>query len=134
MTHATQLYEDRWGEVIDRPHAGYVEIRWYDSTQSMTRSDFEVWLTMFAGQVELVRRPGVLVDSTRFLMDPGLMNAEWRDTNIVPRYNAAGVRKFAFHMPEGMPMNGTPPAVEGPANYPTGYFARRHDAVAWITT
>jgi len=31
MTRATQLYEDRWGEVIDRPDDGFVEIRWYDT-------------------------------------------------------------------------------------------------------
>jgi hypothetical protein len=36
------------------------------------------------------------------------MDGPWRDVNIIPRYNAAGVRKFAFHMPDGMPMIGEP--------------------------
>jgi hypothetical protein len=36
------------------------------------------------------------------------MDGPWRDANIIPRYNAAGVKKFA-HMPEGMPMIGEPP-------------------------
>jgi hypothetical protein len=134
MTPATQLYEDRWGAVIDHPDEGYVEIRWFDSTESMSRNDFETWLTTFARQVEQTRRPGILVDATRFLMDPAHMSAEWRDAHIVPRYNAAGVRKFAFHMPDGMPMIGSPPAAEGPATYPTAYFARRHNAVAWLTS
>ena len=47
MTNATQLYEDRWDAVIDRADEGYVEIRWYDSTESMSKSDFEAWLTSF---------------------------------------------------------------------------------------
>ena len=133
MTRATQLYEDRWGEVIDRPDDGIVEIRWYDTTESMSQTDFETWLMTFAKQVEAVRRPGILVDATRFLLDPAHMNAQWRDAHIVPRYNASGVRKFAFHMPDGMPMIGALPAAEGPATYPTAYFARRRDAVAWLT-
>jgi hypothetical protein len=46
------------------------------------------------------------------------MSAEWRDTHIIPRYHAAGVRKFAFYMSESMPMIGAPPAAEGPAFLP----------------
>jgi hypothetical protein len=57
---------------------------------------------------------------------------EWRDANIVPRYNAAGVKKFAFHMPAGMPAIGTAPSREGPADYPTAYFGRRQDALDWL--
>ena len=63
-------------------------------------------------------------------MDPSQIDAEWRDANIVPRYNSAGVKAFAFHT--GMPAIGSEPAVEGPARYPTGYFGRRGEAVAWI--
>ena len=61
------------------------------------------------------------------------MDANWRDANIIPRYNAAGVTKFAFLMPEGMPAIGAPPAPEGPAEFPTAYFGRRADAVEWLT-
>jgi hypothetical protein len=61
------VYEDRWGEIIDRPDAGFVEIRWYDTTRAMNKSEFEQWLRTFAEQVKRLRRPGVLVDGTRFL-------------------------------------------------------------------
>ena len=60
------------------------------------------------------------------------MDGTWRDENIVPRYEAAGVRKFAFHMPAGMPAIGSDPAPEGVAKYPTGYFGTRRDALAWL--
>jgi len=132
MSTATHVYEDQWGALIDHGDAGYVEIRWYDSTDAMSRDEFQQWLTAFAKEVQRLRRPGILVDATRFLMDPAKMNSEWRDANIVPHYNAAGVTKFAFLMPEGMPAIGSPPAVEGPAAFPTAYFARRQQALDWL--
>src|SRR5260370_41648699 len=65
-------------------------------------------------------------------MSPAKMDGPWRDANIIPRYNAAGVRKFAFHMPEGMPMIGQPPENEVPGRFPTGYFGKRQEALAWL--
>ena len=132
MSAVTQVYEDKWGAVIDRGDAGYVEIRWYDSTDAMSRDEFQQWLAAFAKEVERLRWPGILVDATRFLMDPANMSGEWRDANIIPHYNAAGVKKFAFLMPEGMPAIGSPPAVEGPAKFPTAYFGRRQEALDWL--
>ncbi|MFT4626735.1 MAG: hypothetical protein ACI8PZ_005413 [Myxococcota bacterium] len=126
------LHEDRWGAVIDRMTDGYLEIRWFDATSQMSVEDFQGWLTRFAEEVGANRRGGVLVDATRFRMPPENMDAAWRDEHIIPRYNAAGVRGFAFLMPDGMPAIGTPPASEGPAEFPTAYFGRREDALAWL--
>jgi hypothetical protein len=128
----TVLFEDEYGSTIDRPDANFIEIRWYDATASFTTEGFNSWLQRFAGAVEAVRRPAVLVDSVQFRMDMARMDAEWRDANIIPRYNKAGVRKFAFLMPEGMPAIGAPPTVEGPADFPTAYFGSRADALAWL--
>jgi hypothetical protein len=128
----TQLYEDRWGAVIDRPESGYLELRWYDTTAEMSAAEFEKWLALFAGYCERTRRPGVLIDSTNFRMDPVNLNWEWRDANITPRYNAAGVRKFAFHMPAGMPAIGQPPAPDGRADFPTAFFGTRQAALDWL--
>jgi hypothetical protein len=126
------VYEDRWGEIIDRPDADLIEIRWYDSTAALTADGFQRWLTRFASEVEKAGRKGILTDGTSFQMEPSEMDAEWRDVNIVPRYNAAGVKAFAFHMPQGMPAIGSEPAIEGPAQYPTAYFGSRAEALAWI--
>jgi hypothetical protein len=35
-------------------------------------------------------------------------------------------------MPAGMPAVGAPPAPEGPAALPTGYFDSRPAALAWL--
>ncbi len=128
-----QIYEDGWGEVFDRPTADLIELRWFDTTAEMSAHEFQSWLTKFAECVERCGRSRVLVDNTAFRMSPTKMDGPWRDVNIIPRYNAAGVRRFAFHMPEGMPMIGVPPANEAPGRFATGYFGTRQDALDWLT-
>jgi hypothetical protein len=130
----THVWEDRFGAVIEYPDAQYLEIRWYDTTEEMSAGQFQDWLAGFAAEVERRKQPGILVDATRFLMNPANMNEQWRDENIIPHYNAAGVRRFAFHMPEGMPAIGTDPKPVGPADFPTAYFARRQDALDWLAS
>jgi hypothetical protein len=132
MADVEHVYEDRWGEVIDRSGTELVELRWNDTTVAMSGEQFQEWLATFAGHVERLRRPRVLIDGTRFMMDPANLNDAWRDANIIPRYNAAGVRRFAFLFPEGTPSSGAPPVAEGPATFPTGYFARRQEALDWL--
>jgi hypothetical protein len=132
MTDVEHLYENRWGEIIDRPTTELVELRWYDTTADMSAQQFQDWLTTFADHVERLHRPRVLIDGTRFMMDPANVDDAWRDTNIIPRYNAAGVRRFAFLFPDEMPAIGAAPAAEGPATFPTGYFARRQEALDWL--
>lgn len=127
-----QVYEDRWGEILDRPSADLVELRWFDTTADMSSAEFQSWLATFAGCVEKCGRSRVLVDSTSFRMDMANMDGSWRDANIIPRYNAAGVAKFAFHMPQGMPLIGKEPTPEAPGRFPTGYFGRRQDALDWL--
>ncbi|WP_136658984.1 hypothetical protein [Nitratireductor sp. XY-223] len=132
MTEARIVHTDRWGDIIDRPAGGCVEIRWFDTTSAMAGDDFNTFLSVYAGHVEQCGRACGLVDAVQFRMDMAKMNMGWRDENIIPRYNAAGMRKFAFIMPGGMPAIGAPPANEGPADFPTGYFGTRADALGWL--
>lgn len=129
---ATVVWNDEHGSMIDWPDDDYVEIRWYDATREMTKDEFERWLEGFAGGVEQCGRRGILVDGVQFRMNPEFMDGDWRDEHIIPRYNAAGVKAFAFLMPEGMPAIGAPPEVEGPSDYPTAYFGSRAEALDWL--
>ncbi|MEE8330446.1 MAG: hypothetical protein V3R84_01610 [Acidimicrobiia bacterium] len=128
------VYEDEWGEVVEDSEADLIEIVWSETTAGMSIEEFNRWLDGFAGLVEKQDRHKVLVDSTLFLMDTLLMDAPWRDANIIPRYNAAGVKKLAFLVPEGMPLIGAEPAPDGPADFPTAYFGDRDDALAWLAS
>ena len=75
-----------------------------------------------------------LAEWVRIPPPPSFNDMEWRDANIVPRYNAVGAKKFAFVMPAGMPLIGNDPEAEGPAAYPTGYFGTREDALGWLAS
>jgi hypothetical protein len=132
VAEAKQLFEDEWGEIYDRPSEQLIELRWFDTTAAMSKDEFQNWLKTFAEFVAGTRRPRVLIDGTSFKMNPGFMDGAWRDANIIPRYNAAGVTRFAFHMSAEVPMVGKPPAPEGPARFPTGYFAKRKEALDWL--
>lgn len=125
-------YSDQWGDILDRPEDNCVEIRWFDTTSQMNGHDFNNFLTRFVEQVEAFGRSGCLVDAVQFRMDMAKMNIGWRDEHIIPRYNAARVKRFAFVMPAGMPAIGLPPTNEGPADFPTGYFGTRKDALDWL--
>ena len=129
---ATLIFCDQYGDIIDRAEDGFIEIRWFDSTDAMSGEEFQSWLERFVLELERLERHRVLVDTTQFRMNPAQMNTDWRDQNIIPRYNAAGVERFAFHMPAGMPAIGAEPAPEGPAVFPTAYFATRADALSWL--
>jgi hypothetical protein len=132
MTAARIVYSDYWGDIIDRPEDRCVEIRWFDTTSAMQGDEFNTFLTRYAEQVEECGRGNGLIDAVQFKMDTSKMQMGWRDKHIIPRYNSAGMKKFAFVMPQGMPAIGAPPAKEGPADFPTAYFGRRADALAWF--
>ena len=132
MTSIRALYSDQWGDILDRADDDCVEIRWFDTTTNMSGEDFNGFLETYAGHVEACGRRGGLVDAIQFKMDFTKMNHGWRDENIIPRYNAAGVKKFAFILPAGAPPVSGKPAPEGPAKFPTGYFDSRRKALAWL--
>ena len=131
---ATVVYNDRYGSLIDWPEENLVEIRWYDTTAEMSTEQFNQWLDGFATGVEEATRSGVLVDAVQFRMDPANMDMAYRDANIIPRYNAAGVEKWAFLVPAGMPAVGSQPAPQGPADFPTAYFDSRPEALTWLAS
>ena len=129
MTPATELVHNEWCVIVD--HKRLLELRWLGSTSTMTDGGFMATLCLFVWEAEKARPTGLLIDATEFrhTFGPGVM--EWRDAHIIPRYGAAGVRKFAFLMPAGFPKAGTE-AVEGPAIFPTKWFVDRDQAFSWV--
>ena len=110
-------YSDPWGDILDRPDDGCIEIRWFDTTGAMAGEDFNRFLETYAGYVETSGHLAGLVDATQFRMDFSKMSVGWRDENIIPRCNAARVRKFALVMSAGAPPMQKPPALEGPQTF-----------------
>jgi hypothetical protein len=123
------LVRNEWGVILD--HADLLELRWLRSTSSMTDGGFMATLCLFVWEAERSRPRSLLIDATEFThtFGPGVM--EWRDAHIIPRYGAAGVRRFAFLMPAGFPKAGAE-AFEGPAVFPTKWFVDRENALLWL--
>jgi hypothetical protein len=127
---AAKLAENPWGVVL-RVNNGILELRWLPTTSTMNDGGFMATLCLFVWEAEKARPHGLLIDAVEFQhqFGPGVM--QWRDAHIIPRYGAAGVRKFAFVMPPGFPDSGRE-AVEGPAVFPTKWFLDRQQALAWL--
>ncbi|MEM9037813.1 MAG: STAS/SEC14 domain-containing protein [Actinomycetota bacterium] len=126
------IHEDTYGSVIDYPDDDYLEVRWYDSSDAFTGETFSRRSALFADLVEQHGRSTVLIDAVQFGMNAEDMDVEWRDANVIPRLNDAGLRKIALVVPADVPPVGAPPAPDGPANFPTAFFATRAEARAWL--
>jgi len=123
------MVQNEWGLIVEQQDV--LELRWLPTTSTMTDGGFMATLCLFAWEAERARPKALFIDATEFKhpFGPGVM--EWRDAHIIPRYGAAGVRRFAFLVPAGFPRAGAE-AVEGPAVFPTKWFIDRQAALAWL--
>ena len=126
---------NEWGMIIQHSNPDFLELRWLPV--AMTDAAFKTTLAMLALEAENMRPRAILIDATQFRHQPGPGMMDWRDAFIIPRYASAGVRKFAFHVPEGAPHvmeAGGTEKIDGPsAVFPTAWFSRRQNAVDWLT-
>jgi hypothetical protein len=122
-----------WGEIVHHDTDRVLELRWLPT--KMTDAGFKATLALFVWEAEKSRPSFLLIDATQFRhqFGPGVM--QWRDDCIIPRYGAAGVTKFALHMPAGVPGTmeaGGTEKVDGPAVFPTAWFSERKHALDWF--
>jgi hypothetical protein len=122
-----------WAELIHHTNDGILELRWLPV--KMTDGGFKATLALLALEAERLRPPFLLIDATEFRHEfgPGVM--EWRDNCIIPRYGAAGTKKFAVQMPDGFPDTieaGGKESMEDPAIFPTAWFSKRQNALDWF--
>ena len=129
---ANVVGENEWGLILQHRDLGVLELRWRSDGAEMTDSGFKATLCLLAVNAERLLPSKVLIDATHFRHRFGDGVMEWRNATVIPRYGAAGVRKFGFVMPEGFPHIGTE-SVEGPAVFPTAWFGSREDALGWLT-
>jgi hypothetical protein len=132
---AAELASNPWGIISHHQQEGILELRWLASTAEMIDDDFKATLELFAEQAERTGAPLLLIDAIAFRHRFGEGVMAWRDRQIIPRYNASGTRRFAFHMPEGFPdamEAGGQPVIDGPASFPTAWFTGRQHALDWL--
>jgi hypothetical protein len=128
---ATTLVGNEWGVILQHEERSLLELRWLPATATMTDGGFMATLCLFVWEAEKTRPTRLLIDATEFRHKFGSGVMAWRDAHIIPRYGAAGVRKFAFLMPAGFPRAGAE-EIEGPAVFPTKWFVDRATALDWL--
>src|SRR5258708_18715448 len=94
------LYEDRFLHIQWDENARIIRLDWQEATSAMNDDDFKNALTLFAGHVEEKKARGILVDVRSFRHKMGPDVQPWRLAHISPRYNGAGVQRFAFLVAE----------------------------------
>jgi hypothetical protein len=129
---------NQWSELIFYPEWNSLELKWLPATRDATEEDARSSMEMFASEA-VTRHPiSLIVDTTEFFHRFGEGFEEWRETNIIPKYNASGVKKFAFVMSPDYPgqtvESGTEPASEGKMTFPTGWFRTRQHAYEWLAS
>jgi hypothetical protein len=128
-----QLFHDRFGVLSYDDARDILELRWFEETESMTDDDYMGWLERFAISAEQHHVQFIVIDTLAFKHHPGAHTGPWRDEHIIPRYNRAGVKKFAFLLPTGAAPKAEP-MPEEPARFPTGYFESREQIDRWFTS
>ena len=128
-----EVARNPWGVVLHHEDWQTLELRWLPV--ELSDADFKETLTLLAKMGEQHKPRFMIIDATDFRHEfgPGVM--EWRDENIIPRYSAAGVTKFAFLVRTGFPgtvESGAQPSIEGSATFPTGWFSTRERAYRWL--
>jgi hypothetical protein len=124
-----------WSTILHHEEDRILELRWLPSTAGMTDGGFKATLALFVWEAEKRRPPFLLIDALHFNHEFGEGVMRWRDDHIIPRYGAAGTRKFAFVVPDGFPGTveaGGKPEAEGEAIFPTGWFSVRQNALEWF--
>ena len=135
MAAPVELFSDEFATYTRDDEHKVIEQRWSSATKSMSEQQFRDGVSRLAQFLEQAHFPNALVDITVMGYRPAAEFEPWRQANIIPRYNAAGVKRFGFLMPAGAPTveTGQQPAVEGSvATFPTGYFASRDRALKWF--
>jgi hypothetical protein len=129
----TQLHEDNFLRIFWNEETRIIGIDWKDSTSTMTDEEFRAELKLFANLVEEKKAPGILVDVSSFRHKISSEAGQWRLKNISPRYNEAGVQRFAFLFSKDSQI---PPMANESSEgerFLTRAFNSREQAVAWLT-
>lgn len=138
---AEEIARYRYGLVVAHGDPDYLELTWLPATASMSDEDWMTGLMILAPEAEARSASAILIDATEFRHSFADRDGSmaWRDERVIPRYNRAGVKTFAFVMPEGFPgptaETGAEPRIDGKsARFPTQWFVDRANAVAWLTS
>lgn len=130
-----EVGQNSWAVLLNHEKWHTLELRWLPTTRDMGDEGFKASLELLASAGERFRPRFMLIDGTEFHHRLGEDVMAWRQEHVIPRYNSAGINKFAFLVPEGAPgtvESGGAPAAETGATFPTAWFSSRERAYQWL--
>jgi hypothetical protein len=128
-----EIHRNEFLIMSHEPDLGVVSLVWSESTAHMKDEDFREALERFAGYAEQYGAKGLMVNVARFRHSPSAEVGQWRDCTIIPRYNKAGVKKFAFVTGKEGPAPPPRPPKTG-EEFATGFFGSEVQARGWLQT
>jgi hypothetical protein len=132
----TEVASTEYGLIIHHDEWNTLELKWLPATKDATEAAARDTMALFAAETERRKPRFLIVDTTEFQHRWADDMMDWRNEEIIPLYNAGGVTKFAFITGNDFPFptveSGAVPAPDGPASFPTGWFASRDRAYHWL--
>ena len=118
-------------------HASLLSFIWSEKSVDMTDDDYKQALREYARLTVKHRTRRALVDLRKFqhrLGDADGLGTWWAD-EIVPQYHRAGLEKFAFVLPAGVPAppDDAPATAETGQKFLTRQFGSAQAAISWLT-
>lgn len=129
----TTIYENDYMRLDHVEEHKVLELIWKPATESMSDSDFKAALYLFACWAIEYKVNYLLVRIHDFQFANAMSEelTEWRDRQIFPRYNKAGVLKFAFlGNADQLPPSDPPQSPH--ANFPTRFFSEMETLKEWF--
>jgi len=124
------LEDDAFWTMSHNEATSSVELAWKQTTADMSSADFQRALTHLAKHIGEQRATGTLIDVRRFRFAATPELDTWRREEIIPVYNAAGLKRFAYLLPPGAEYR---PGGSGDADaFATDYFDDEESARAWL--
>ncbi|MCP4327216.1 MAG: hypothetical protein GY791_02105 [Alphaproteobacteria bacterium] len=133
------VYESQFYDFVLDEDADALVFRWKPEARTLTDNDFKEGLSNFAGYGFELRVTKMVVDVRDFAPAPGVPSAEamgpWRSRVAVPRYNRAGITKFAYlrNREGGGPPVGGPVRHDG-EDFETAVFDSEAELAAWLNS
>ena len=124
------LEDTQYWSMTHNPDANAVELNWKSTTSTMTGDDFKAALEHLATHLREQAATGTLIDLRTFGFASTPELDKWRRENIIPAYNAAGLKRFAYLLPQGADYR---PGGSGDTDqFLTDYFDDLERARAWL--
>lgn len=125
-----ELEDQKFWSMRHDPDINTIELGWKNNTSSMTADDFKLALEHLASHIGERSATGALIDVRTFQFRTTPELDQWRLENIIPAYNAGGLKRFAYLLPPGVEYR--PGGGGDAAHFITDYFDEPERARAWL--